>query len=274
MPSAPLPTVKLRWIVGAFSLMVAAAAVCAYLSLCLLFYQGQWQLLFHPSPAVDHTPASVGLAFEPVRFDTTEAGVPRLSGWWIPGAAGAKTILYLHGGSGSLSDTLPALERLHTLGVNLLAIDYRGFGQSAPLHPSEKSLLADTDAALAYLADLRHLPPGSVVLYGEGVGATLALEAAAHHPELHTLILEDLNPPARVTLNADPRTAMLPVRLMMTSPLDPSAALTTIGPARLFLAAPVAASGPTLSAYHRAAPPKALAAPDDLDSIRAFLAAH
>ena len=269
----PEPTVKLRWIASAFALMVALAAVCAYASLCLLFYQGQWQILFHPSPSVSATPANVGLAFAPVRFDTTEAGTPRLTGWWIPGSA-ATTILYLHGGSGSLADTVPSLARLHGLGPNLLAIDYRGFGQSAPLHPSETSMLADVAAALRYLTELRHLPPGSIVLYGRGVGATIAAEAAAHHPEVHALILEDVTPPARVVLNADPRTAMLPVGLLMTSRLDPTEALATMGPRRLFLASSTSASRPTLTAYHQAAPPKLLAAPDDLDSMRAFLNTH
>ena len=265
------PTVKLRWIAGAFTLMVALAAVCAYGSLCLLFYQGQWQILFHPSPGVSTTPAALGFRFEQVRFDVTESGRTRLSGWWLPGSPG-QTILYLHGGSGSLSDIVPGLGHLHDLHTNLFAIDYRGYGESEPLHPSEKSMLADVDAALAYLADLRHVPPASVVLYGEGVGATIAAEAAMRHPEIRELILEDLQPPAQVTLEADPRTTMIPVRLLMTSRLDPSSALASGGPRRLFLAS--ASSRQTLTYYHLAARPKSLADPDDLDSIRAFLAAR
>ncbi len=272
MTGASPPPVKLRWIVSAFAIMVVLAAACAYGSLCLLFYQGQWQILFHPSATVSSTPANLADPFEEVRFDTTEAGTPQLSGWWIPASPGAsQTILYLHGGSGSLGDALPMVGRLHALHAGIFAIDYRGFGHSAPLHPSETSMLADVDAALAYLADLRHTPPRNIVLYGEGVGATIAAEAAVRHPEIHALILQDLQPPAQVTLDADPRTAMIPVRLLLTSRLDPSPALTRPGPRRLFLASATAASRQTLADYHLAAPPKSLAEPGDLESIRTFL---
>jgi pimeloyl-ACP methyl ester carboxylesterase len=283
MPAAEIPTktVKLSWILSAFALMVAVAAVCAYLSLCLFFYQGQWQLLFHASTTVSLTPANAGLPFEAVRFDTPETGVPRLSGWWIAADANPAsncstwnkrrnpviTVLYLHGGTGSLADTLPALARLHALGLTIFAIDYRGYGQSAPLHPSEQSMLSDTDAALAYLVDLRHLAPTSIVLYGEGTGATIAAEAASRHPEIRKIILENLNPPALETLSADPRTARLPVRLLMTSPLDPSSALRSTGPARLFI-------GPdrnTAAAFQQAPQPKSRNATPDSASLCSFL---
>ena len=269
MPAAALPTqtVRLRWIVSAFALMVAVAAVCAYLSLCLLFYQGQWQLLFHPSDSVSESPANAGLVFEAVRFDTPEAGAPRLSGWWVPASDAATTVLYLHGGAGSLADTVPPLVRLHALGVNVFAIDYRGFGRSEPLHPSEQSMLADTDAALAYLYDLRHVVPRSIVVYGEGTGATIAAEAAPRHPEIMKIILENLNPPALQILLSDPRTSLLPVRLLMTSSLDPSSALQRAGPARLF----VGSNANTAAAFQRAAEPKNFSLAADPGTLKNFI---
>ena len=75
------PTVSGRWLVTAASTAVLAAGVCAWLTLCLLFWQGSWQLLYHPTSAVTRTTASLGLAFDPVAFATTNAGEPRLKGW-------------------------------------------------------------------------------------------------------------------------------------------------------------------------------------------------
>jgi len=46
----------------------------------------------------------------------------------------------LHNGSGSLSDTLPQLQALHNLGINVFAFDYRGFGKSLNVHPRKPAL--------------------------------------------------------------------------------------------------------------------------------------
>ena len=45
------PLVSGKWLLSALGIMVAVAAVCAYVTLGLLFYQGSWQLIFHPGQA-------------------------------------------------------------------------------------------------------------------------------------------------------------------------------------------------------------------------------
>lgn len=212
------PLVSGRWLLRAVLVVVALAAVSAYLTLCLLFYQGQWQVVFQPSRAVAATPATVGLRYDEVRFDYTGTGQPQLAGWWIPAEANAphsdKTILLFHDGKGSLSDTVPQLKTLHSLGINLFAFDYRGFGRSADTHPSEQRVYEDADAAWAYLTDIRHIDPRSIVLYGSGLGATIAAEAALRHKESPALILENPAPPALSLIEADSRTSLLPIKLL------------------------------------------------------------
>src|SRR5271170_1222477 len=80
------PVVSGRWLLAALCVTIAGAAVCCWLALCLLFWQGSWQLLYHPAAAVTRTPASEGMAFDRVAFAATDVGVPRLKGWWIPAA--------------------------------------------------------------------------------------------------------------------------------------------------------------------------------------------
>ena len=218
-PAEPPPTVSGRWVLIAASIAIAGAGLCAWLTLCLLFWQGSWQLLYHPTSAVARTPAGVGLAFEPVAFATTEAGEPRLKGWWIPAAAGARysrfTVLYLHSQTGNLGDTVDSLAALHSLGANVLAFDYRGYGQSLPGHPSEAHMLQDAEWALAYLTATRHVPPGSVIVDGEALGANLALEVAAAHPELAGVVLQSpLRSPVETIFN-DPRANLVPARLLV-----------------------------------------------------------
>lgn len=237
-PSEPPPLVSGRWLLAAIGVVLCAAAICGYAALCLLFYQGQWQLLFHPARAVMATPASVGLAFDEIHFDVTETGLPQLDGWWIPAAPQsaytADSILYLHDARGSLSDTLPALTALHHLGINVFAIDYRGFGRSSGAHPTERLAKADADAAWAWLTNTRAISPTSIIVYGDGAGATLAAHLAANFAPAG-VILEDPNPPARQVFASDARARILPLFLLQNEYLDPTADLARSHVPRLFL---------------------------------------
>jgi pimeloyl-ACP methyl ester carboxylesterase len=228
----------MRWLFSAIAVMLVAAAACAYGALCLLFYQGQWQMLYHPSRTITATPASAGLRYGDIHFDYTETGVPRLAGWWIPAAPDARysadTILYLHDAKGSLSDYLPQLTAMHNLGINVFAFDYRGFGQSSGAHPTELLANADSDAAWSYLTDTRQLPIQSIAVYGSGTGATFAAALAAHHAAA-ALILEDPNPPAREIFHADARARILPLFLLQNETLDPRPVLASLSTPKLFL---------------------------------------
>jgi hypothetical protein len=235
-----------RWLAIAGSLAVAGAAACAWLTLCLLFGQGSWQLLYHPSSAVTRTPASVGLAFDPVAFAATEAAEPRLKGWWIAAATGARyrriTVLYLHGQNGNLGDAVDALAALHAVGVNVLAFDYRGYGQSQFAHPSEARWREDADWALQYLIATRHVAAGQIILDGRDLGANLALEVAAAHPELAGVVLESpLNSPADAIFS-DPRARLVPAHLLVSDRFNTDKASDALLTPSLWLIAPPASS--------------------------------
>jgi pimeloyl-ACP methyl ester carboxylesterase len=225
------PLVSGRWLFSAIFMVVGFAAVFAYLTLCLLFYQGQWQVVFHPSRTVAATPESVGLKYDDVRFDYTGTGLPQLAGWWIPAETdhAAQTLLFLHDGRGSLADTVPQLRILHSLGINLFAFDYRGFGKSSNDHPSETRVYEDADAAWAYLTDIRHVDPKSITLYGAGLGATIAAESALRHRESGGLILENPAPPALTLIEADARTNLLPTRWLFRDRFELAPKLKALG---------------------------------------------
>jgi len=226
--STPPPAVSGRWLLAAVSITLVAAAACAWCTLCLLFWQGSWQLLYHPAMTVARTPASIGLAFDPVGFASTEAGEPRLKGWWIPASQGSRfsryTVLYLHGQDGNLANALDALAALHAAGVNVLAFDYRGYGQSQFARPSEAHWRQDAEWALNYLTGTRHVAPGSILLDGNNLGANLTLEIAANHPELGGVVLrQPLNAPVNAIFS-DPRARLVPARLLVRDRFDLTAA--------------------------------------------------
>lgn len=222
------PTVSARWLLGALAAALLGAAFCGYCALGLLFYQGQWQMLFHPARAIAATPASAGLSFEEIHFDVTNAGNPRLDGWWIPAAPAAPggnyTILYFHSASGDLSDCVQVLAALHQLGVNVFAFDYQGFGRSAGRHPTERLATVDSIAAWTYLTDTRHIPAKDIVVFGDGAGTVFAAQLAAQFAPAGA-ILEDPAPTARQIFLSDARARLLPLFLLQKEFLDPAPAI-------------------------------------------------
>ena len=251
--NAPLEVVDPIWLVRAIALSLVGALICGYATLCLLYYQGAWQLILHPTHTIDQIPASVGLAFTDVRFDSSDTGQPRLTGWWIAaespngfgGRYAAFTVLYLHDGSGSLSNTVPMLARLHKAGLNVFAIDYRGFGASdASAHPSEFRMAQDAAAALEYLTSTRHVPIEHVIPYGVGLGASLASDLASAHSELPVVILDNPDPDPGSTARAqDPGSTaraqsarFIPTRLLMGHPFDISKSISGLKTPKLLIA--------------------------------------
>lgn len=221
--------------VGAVLVVMAAAVLCAYATLGLLFYQGQWQFVLHPVKTISATPQA---KFDDIRFDVTDTGVPQLDGWWIPADAGSRwtsdVILYLHGGAGSLSNCAAELDALHALGINVFAIDYRGFGKSTGPHPTESRMNADANAAWRYLTDRRNLDSGKIVVYGEGVGASIAAELAVRHAPAG-VILDAPNEPAWKIIKSDGRAKILPMRLLLNERFDPADTLKSLSVSKLFI---------------------------------------
>jgi uncharacterized protein len=267
------PLVSRNWVAIGLVGMLLSAILLVYGCLCLLFWQGQWQLLFHPSHLVVRTPASVGLAFSDLRFGATETGALPLDGWWVPAPANAPaaqlTILYLHGPTGSLTDALPAIQAMHAAGVNVFAFDPRGFGRSDWASPSERRWNEDADAAFRFLTQTRHLDPRHLVLCGSGLGASIAAELTARQSSVAALILDNPQPPTLPLLQHDRRTQLLPVRLLARDHFNPAALLSASSTPKLFLA-PATLPASRVPFAASAAPPKQiilLPAPAVADSL-------
>lgn len=261
--SSQPPTVSPQWLLRALGFSAIAALFCAWGTLCLLFWQGSWQLLYHPAAAVTRTPASAGLAYEPVGFAATETGQLRMLGWWIPAAANAPfarfTVLYLHGATGNLGNTVEALARLHAAGVNVFAFDYRSYGLSSFLHPSEASWRQDAAWALNYLSGTRHIDPHAIVLDGDGLGANLALEVAAAHPELAGVVVESPIENAVSAIFDDARAHLVPAHLLVHDRYDMDAAAAALQvPSLWVLPASAGAARNPPAAFGKDAAPKQL----------------
>ena len=254
---APQPeSVDPMWLVKAISATIGVAILCGYLALCLLFYQGQWQLVLHPT-RTSSAPASIdGAPYQLLHFGPGDAAIPQLVGWWIPAAAPARyanaTLLFLPSGDGSLANSIPTLAALHNLGINLFAFDYRGYGQSASAHPNQQKMSQDAESAWTYLTASRHISANQIIPYGTGVGASLAASLASSHPAIPAIILDSPHTDLLDTARRDPRSSLLPTSLLFHENFPLATPLETLHTPKLLLSK----SGQPPAAYRTAADPK------------------
>jgi len=154
-------------------------AVAVYAGLALYLYVFQDRFIYFPelpSRQVTATPADIGLAFEAVRLGTTDGET--LAGWYIPAPAARGTLLYLHGNGGNIGHRLDQIAVFHRLGLNILIVDYRGYGASSG-KPGEEGTYQDALAAWAYLIQEKRHPADRIVLFGESLGGSIAAWLAA-----------------------------------------------------------------------------------------------
>ena len=145
------------------------------------------------------------------------------------------TVLFLADGNGSLADSVPTLASLHNLGINVFAFDYRGYGQSAAIRPSQQSMTGDVDSAWQYLTISRAIPAQQIVPYGTGTGASLATQLAATHNTVPALILDSPRADLLDTAMRDPRAKLVPVRLLFHERFTLAEPLSTLRTPKLLL---------------------------------------
>ncbi len=153
----------------------------------------QGQPIFEPDRSLRVGPGDFPFAVEEVHIPVRGAdGEPQeLNAWWIPSRRHRRTaVLYLHGNDGNLGTNIDEVEPLRSLGYSVLMIDYRGFGRSHPMRPTEASVYEDAGAAWRYLVEARGYRPGRVFIYGHSLGGAIAIELARLHPEAAGLVVE------------------------------------------------------------------------------------
>ena len=122
-------------------------AVSVYLLLALMLYLLQGRMVFLsnlPGRALTASPNDIGLEFEDVSLATRDNEV--LHGWYVPATNPAGVVLFLHGNAGNISHRLDSIEIFHELDLDVLIVDYRGYGQSSG-STSEQGTYLDAQTA-------------------------------------------------------------------------------------------------------------------------------
>ena len=168
--------------------IIALLAGFAYVFIALYVYLFQTRLIYYPNAAggVDRDPSALGLVFEDVRLTTADG--TRIHGWFVPAPESQVVMLYFHGNAGNISHRLDAIALFHRLGLNVLIVDYRGYGHSEG-SPDERGTYQDAEAAWEHLITERRYVSERIVIYGRSLGAAVASYlAGARSPA--TLMIE------------------------------------------------------------------------------------
>jgi fermentation-respiration switch protein FrsA (DUF1100 family) len=152
------------------------AVVVALSLLNTVLWMLQPSMVFYPTRVLQETPADWGLEFEEVDLRAEDG--TRLHAWFIPHPRPTHTLLFLHGNAGNISHRGSSIEIVNRLGLSVLILDYRGYGQSEGV-PTEQGLYMDARAAWHHLTEERALDPGEILIFGRSLGASVAVELAA-----------------------------------------------------------------------------------------------
>lgn len=176
-------TSRTRLIVGALALM-ASVAGCASLD--------TWQrkaIFQHERAVVDARRTEATPPPDVEAFDLVLANGDTVHAWYRETSPEAPTVLFLHGARRNLYESRYRIDRLAGVGLNVLAIDYRGFGHSTPILPSEETALQDAQAAFDELLS-RQPDPRRRFLYGYSLGGAVAIALAAERDGFAGVVVE------------------------------------------------------------------------------------
>lgn len=147
------------------------------------------QVLFHLRRDIPGRTVPLGVLVTLIEVDEGVA----VGGRFYQARSGAPTLLYFHG-NGEIASDYDGIAPLYTrMGINLLVVDYRGYGISDG-EPSASRLLADAIVVYEKTAPLlteHALNPRPLFVMGRSLGSAAAIEIARHAgDEIAGLIIE------------------------------------------------------------------------------------
>ena len=184
-----------------------------YLALCLVARVAYPKLLY-PAPPLAHE-ARLPIGWETLTL--TSRGPVAVKALRKRAPPNRPTIVWFHG-NGELVDGLVSLgERFSSMGLGFATVEYRGYGRSAALTPSEDGLYADAEVLLGSLWQERRQPGDVAIVVGYSLGSAVAGEMAFRgHGEGLVLVA----PFSSMRAMGKRLAPMLPIDLLMTERYD------------------------------------------------------
>ncbi|ETI54671.1 hypothetical protein, variant 3 [Phytophthora nicotianae CJ01A1] len=102
------------------------------------------------------------------------------------------TLIFFHGNAGNIGYRLPnAVQLFRKVGVNVLLVDYRGFGHSEGT-PSEEGIKLDAEAVLDAMHARTDIDSSKLVAFGRSLGGAVSVYLAEKEPSrVAAVVLEN-----------------------------------------------------------------------------------
>lgn len=161
-------------------ILLAGAGLTGSLLTALFILQEK--LIYHPGiPGRDYVekPSDYAMQYDDVELLTDDD--VKLHAWLIRqnDSRAAATFIYFHGNAGNLAHRLMDIREFYASGFNILAVSYRGYGESEG-SPSERGLKSDAKAAIEYCRDRTDiLAQDKLFIFGRSIGGAVAIAAAS-----------------------------------------------------------------------------------------------
>lgn len=178
----------------------------AYAAILTLTYLMQRTLIYITSPL---KPSLSQSAIEGVREIAieTEDGLT-LAAWYKPPASkNHPVVLRFHGNASNMWWSMDSMTAFAARGYGILAAEYRGYSGN-PGRPDEEGFYKDARAAMGWLHTQGFEEP-DIILFGESIGSSPAVQMAIEHPDVRALVL--LSPFTSLTDAAAVHYPFLPV---------------------------------------------------------------
>ncbi|XP_029460406.1 protein ABHD13 [Rhinatrema bivittatum] len=168
-----------------------------FVSMACILYKFQDVLLYfpeQPSSSRLYVPMPTGIPYENIFIRTKDGVLLNLILLRYAGnnAAYLPTVIYFHGNAGNIGHRLPnALLMLVNLKVNLLLVDYRGYGKSEG-EASEAGIYLDSEAVLDYVMTRPDFDNTKIILFGRSLGGAVAVHLASENTHrISAIIMEN-----------------------------------------------------------------------------------
>jgi|TARA_B110001454_G_scaffold33192_1_gene32539 uncharacterized protein len=186
-----LPRLKRR--INTLTALLFSACLLLSLSGC----SNLTSLFFYPQQQYVRTPADINVAYEEIKTVTAD-GV-EINSWFLPASLSEEAnqqsdespvVLFLHGNAENISTHIGSVYWLPEKGINVLLMDYRGYGSSQG-EPYVPAIFQDVESTLIWLR--ARFPERKIFILGQSIGSAIATTSMAlfqHEYQLSGLILD------------------------------------------------------------------------------------
>lgn len=151
------------------------------------------RVIFNPPKDLETTPAKEGITHEEILVPTSDS--EKLHGYYLPSPVKTKkTVIFLHGRSNNIGSEpfINSVKKIQEqIPVNVLVVDFRGFGKSSLNcgKITRDGVIEDAKAMYDYLIEKKGCTPNDISLFGHSLGGAIAIQLASEE-KVNSLIVQ------------------------------------------------------------------------------------